>query len=732
MADRIEVLLEAERRGILPAEKREALAEARKRGLVPLAPVPMDALRPPERVPEASRESQWGMVGNDLRNAAKGLYRGLEGTAQAGAQLVVRNPGMLIGGSVAEALGQPDPMASIRQSVDDQAAASARTFQESPAGQSLAGKTGQFVGEVASTGPLGVAAVPARGAGLTSFITRSAAAGASGAAFQPVTEGDFGKSKLYQLVMGGTAGVGVAGGGRGLMALAERVGYAPNALAQLANVSNRRANGSRYALEGEQLATRTGVRMTPGQVSGGRIQTGLENMSRQSVFSADLAAQADTRVAEDAIAYINRTMDKISRDPASAATVGAEIQAATKSSVGRILTKREEVASQQFGAIERALAGRRFVGYDRTRKVLDDLVREYQGVATPEADRIVAQATAMRERLNGQHTLDEFQRQRSYFGRASQGDGSVFDDVNRSVNQRTARRIYAAMSDDLDVSASRLEGNVGAGIVPANFFDGQLQSSGGLAQALKEANANYRRFSQLAEGVKAHPIARLFGKDVRVDGEDWFNTLPPETVVSRLGNMSPTEIRMVRQYMEGASPEAWQSYKRLLVQNALDAAQTLPASHGARSLPFSAGTFLRTLGGDKPAKVRQLHEVFSAEEMAEIDDAFDVARRMGDSFGRNNSGTGPYNEVQSFLQSIRQRSVEAVASTGGEILGLRKIANVMLNSDGRRALIELSRLPPESRQAASLAGFLAGVMAGKQPVQPNEADGQQRQDGRGY
>lgn len=732
MADRLELLIEAERRGILTPEKREALAEARKRGLVPLAPVPTGSLGAPERVPVANPQSQWETVGDGLSNAAHGLYRGLEGTAQAGAQLAVRNPGMMLGAAVGESFGQPDPMAYIRQSVDDQAAASARAFEQSPAGQSVGGKAGQFVGEVAATGPLGFAALPARGASIPSFLTRSAVGGASGAAFQPVTEGDFGKSKLYQLMMGGTAGAGVAGGGRGLMALTERVGFAPNALAQLANTANRRANRSPYALEGEELAGRTGVRMTPGQVSGGRIQTGLENMSRQSVFSADLAAQADARVADDAIAYINRTMDKISRDPASAATVGTEIQAATKSSVGRILAKREEVASQQFGPIERALAGRKFVDYGQTRKVLDDLVREYQGVATPEADRIVAQATAMRERLSGQHTLDEFQRQRGYFGRASQGDGSVFDDVNRSVNQRTARRIYAALSDDLDASASRLEGNLGAGIVPADFFNGQVQSNGGLVQALREANDNYRRFSQLAEGVKAHPIARLFGKDVRVDGEDWFNTLPPETVVSRLGNMSPTETRMVRQYMENANPEAWQSYKRLLVQNALDAAQTLPASHGARTVPFSAATFLRTLGGDKPAKVRQLHEVFSAEEMAEIDDAFEVARRMGDSFGRNHSGTGPYNEVQSFLQSIRQRSVEAVASTGGEILGLRKIANVMLNADGRRALIELSKLPPESRQAASLAGFLAGVIAGQQPVEPDEANRQQYQNGRSY
>src|SRR3990167_4916874 len=102
MADRIEGLLEAERRGILPAEKREALAEARRRGLVPAAPVPMDGTRPPEGVPKSNGESQWTTVGRDLSNAAQGVYRGLEGTAQAGAQLAMRNPGMLAGAAVGD------------------------------------------------------------------------------------------------------------------------------------------------------------------------------------------------------------------------------------------------------------------------------------------------------------------------------------------------------------------------------------------------------------------------------------------------------------------------------------------------------------------------------------------------------------------------------------------------------------------------------------------------------
>jgi hypothetical protein len=723
MADNMELLLEAERRGLLPDDKKAALAEARKRGLVPMAPVPMDALKQPEpMMGDGQPLDQWGMLGGDLSNLAKGGIRGVEAAAQGGAQVAMRAPAISSFRAMTSAAGLPDNIGQVVQSVDDQAALSARQFSQSPAGQSVAGKFGEFVGATAATAPLAAASIPKKGAGVLEFLRKSAQAGAIGTLPAPVTGGDYLGEKTKQVLLGATVGAGVSGGLRGSMALAERVGYAPNALAQVSNVANKRANRTPYAQEGEELAERTGVRLTPGQVSGSRVQTALENMSRQSIFSADVAAMADEKLASDAIGFIDKAMDSITTNPASAATVGSKIQVASANAVGKITARREAVARQQFGPIEEALGDRKFVQYDNTRKSLDDLIAEYQAVQTPEARRIVKQAAELRDGLAQPQSLGDFQRQRSYYGKATQGKGTVFDEVDRTVNQSVARRIYAAMSDDLDASAAKLEGNLGAGIVPADYFKGQAQAGGNLAQALREANANYRRFSQLAEGVKAHPIARLFGKDIEVDGEDWFNTLPPEKVISRLDNMAPTEVRMVRQYMEGADPEAWQQYKRLLVQNALDEAQTLPASAGSRQVQFSAASFLRTLGGDKPAKLAQMKELFSAQEMRDIDDAFNVARRLGDRFGSNPSGTGAYNEVQSFLQSVKDRTGQALASTAGEALGLRKVANVMLEADGRRALMELSKLPPNSRRAAALLGYLSAVVAGQQTVYPDVQD----------
>lgn len=82
---------------------------------------------------------------------------------------------------------------------------------------------------------------------------------------------------------------------------------------------------------------------------------------------------------------------------------------------------------------------------------------------------------------------------------------------------------------------------------------------------------------------------------------------------------------------------------------------------------------------------------------------------MGDSFGKNFSGTGPYNEVMQasngFIDAFKNASIRAAAGTAAPIAGFNKVARMMVDSNGRKALIELSRLPPGSRRANDLAGL---------------------------
>jgi len=500
------------------------------------------------------------------------------------------------------------------------------------------------------------------------------------------------------------------------MAGAERV-YGPNAMAQLSNFATQGANKLQFAKEGEDLAQRTGVRMTPAQVSGSKVGTALENMSRQSIFSSDIAFQADKRVADDAIRYMDRVMDNVTKNPASEAVLGTQIQSTVRGAVEKIATKREEVARQQYGAIDKALNGRAFVRPVNAIREADAIIQQYSGIVTPEAKRIVQQAEALKQRLVAKQafTFSEAQANRGYYGKGARGGTNAFDEVSGDINRTIATRLFKAFDADMNESAAALGGK-GPGLVPHGTID--------LQQAIKQANDNYRQFSQLMENTKAHPIARLLGDDLKIDDVLQFNKVAPEKVIDRIGAMKPTEIGMVRDFMKQNSPEAWQQYKRLLIDRAMESARTLPTSAGGNVVPFNASRFIREMGGDKPAKIKQLNAIFDAHELKELDDAFAVARRLGDRFGYNGSGTGPYQEASKFFEAIKGRAYQAVVASAGEALGLGRIANVMLNADGRRALIEISKLPPQSRQAASLLGFLASLAAGQQSVKQERGNRQ--------
>jgi len=608
----------------------------------------------------------------------------------------------------------------MRETVDQRRQQFEQEKAAYPGSQSGAFRTGEFGGGMLATSPLAALSIPAKGAGFLSAVGRGAGLGGITAATQSVNGDNFAAEKAKQFVGGSALGAGIPAIGRGAIWTAERI-YGPNVMAQIANLANAGANKKPYAMEGEQLAKDTGVRFTPGQVSGSKMQTGLENMSRQSLFSADRAFQADKRTAEDAVRYVERLMDNITKNPASEAAVGAQVQSVTRAAVTKIADQREKIAAQQYGAIDQALGNRAFVQPNNAMAEADAIIKQYSGVVTPEAARIVKQAQELKAKLSGRtFTFTEAQANRGYYGKGARGSTNVFDDIAPDLNRTIATRLFKAFDKDIEHSAARLEnGNLGPGIVPQGYFKGQMGPGGGkLAQAVRDANANYKQYSQLIEATEMHPISRLFGDNIKIGDVVQFDKIAPEVVLNRLGQMHPSELHMVRNFMERNAPEAWQQYKRLIVERSLESAQTLPTSAGANTVPFNAALFMRAMGGDKPDKVKKLQAIFSADEFTEIDKAFQVARRLGDRFGYNGSNTGPWMEVQSLLDSIKKRSMQAVASSGGEIFGLRKIANVMLNADGRRALVQLSQAPPKSRQAASAVAFLASLIAGQNSPQP--------------
>lgn len=586
------------------------------------------------------------------------------------------------------------------------------TNQERIASQALTsswgGGIGGFIGDFVNTYPALPLSVAAKGAGAAKAIGQAATGGAIQGALQPVAQDG---ERLNNTALSAAFGGGLAGLGRAAMSIGENV-LPQNVTARALNFFNDRANAKPFAAEGEALARRTGIDLTPGMVSGSKSQTAVENMARQSVFSADTAFQADEKIANQAIANVNRIMDRITPNSASAQTIGNRVQETVDKAVGSVFDRREKMAKEQFGAIRRMVGDTPVVDFAKTKQLLRDIISENDvPAASGDVNKIRAQAQRMLNELEAQpaYPLDAARKARTSYGSAWAGKSNLLRNVAPDMNRTFGKRMWGAVSEDIDAAATRIDEAAGFGRnmpVPEGVT---VQRPSDL---LRAANEEYRNHSDLLKRLQQSPMRRLLGDKVDVDGFTSYS-LPPETVIKRINEMKPSELAQVRYFMERNEPQVWGQYKRMIVEDALATARTAPASAGANHVPFNANGFVKALGGDKPDKIEKLQATFDPSEMAEIMDALQAARRMGDKFGVNFSGTGPYGEVvqasNGFVDAFKNASLRAAAGTAAPIAGFNKVARMMVNSDGRRALIELSRLPPGSRRANDLAAYLTAT-----------------------
>lgn len=499
-------------------------------------------------------------------------------------------------------------------------------------------------------------------------------------------------------------------------ALAPSAAVAATSLANPANIVQRAANyastrpsAAGFTQEGRDLAARTGIDFTPGQLTGTKFQTGLENTARQSFFSADKAFQGDKKTADQAIAYLGRLMDNLNPGEVSAQGVGDKIQNTVRNVVKSLSDAREASGKQLYGDVEKIVGDAPIVQYNNTKGVLQDILQQYSDVPGAAAKTVRSQVQALLDDVNAKpaFSLDAARRARTSYGQAARRSGDIFENVNPQVQQTIAKRLYGAMSQDIDDTASAIN-HVEISQNPLQTQTGAItvNSGGNVGDMLRAANTNYKRYSQLIDGVENSPLSKLLGNDVVVDGNTISN-LAPEEVVKRMQGLQPSQLKTVVGALQKNNPEALQEYKRLLVQNAADTAMSLPTSAGANHVPLNAGGFIRALGGNKPDQVAKLRTLFSGQEMDQIDDAFSAMRRLGDKFGANYSGTAAQAEV---MNAVKNFSVRGIASTLGSVAGLRRVAGAIANSDGRQAIVALSKAKPgsvEERAAAKILNQIA-------------------------
>jgi len=649
-----------------------------------------------------------GMSTADKFIAAIG--QGMHSTAQGAEQLVAHYPWLVGPEAVVQSAFDPGWKDRIDTDVADSARMDRPLLNTSP------GQWGSLAGSAALTAPIG--GIGGGGAQSANWLGRAiqaikagAIGGAGAGAVTPVENAnDFGTEKLKQIGEGSALGAVVGGG-------LKQAGEITGALANAAKLPFRMAAGKPvveaaqegaapspakdFMTESDRLSQETGVPFTPGQSTGSKGLTTMEQKLRQSKDTADTVFAHDDQAAQALDDYINRMLNNTSKNARSPEETGDLVRTAIKNKIADIEGQRKTLADQQYGAIRQQIGGRPLIEPDNLRAALSDIATENGNIATPGAEALTRFANKTSD--SGLGDVNSLMSLRSYLSKVAGGQAKI---SGEGVDRKVARDLLGAIDNDLDANAEKLGGPVG--------------------DMLRTANQNYRNFSGQIDYLKKSPLGKLLGEDVTgtMTGDD-FNTIPPEKIVARVKAMTPSEVSVTKTMMQDASPEAWQAVKRRVIEDALEQSRNAAPSQGANTLAMQPTTFVRALQGNTPKGQAWAQSLLEPNELAQLRNAYDAALRLGDKTGYNFSGTGANLEgdVRRAATAAAAHSVTGLAALGASklagIMTNKQLAAAMVDPEGRNILLQLRTLGSGSNRSKQLAAQLAAITAEKEKNAPN-------------
>jgi hypothetical protein len=451
-----------------------------------------------------------------------------------------------------------------------------------------------------------------------------------------------------------------------------------------------------HAKEGLELEKETGIRLTHGGITGDAGINAVENAARQSFFTRNKVLKSDQEIAGQAIKRVEDIADKISATQYGPGPMGETVQSALTNAVKKIDILRDKNASIDYGKVRQIGGNQPIIAHTNTVTELRKIIDQYDNVAGGDAQKISNQAKAMLDRLTEKvpvpelparvtvdqlkaHqelvkigpttvpktvTVNEAQRTRSFYSKASAGTGNVFDDISPNLNRTLASRLARAADDD--------------------FLLAEKLGNGPVHKALSEANRNYAAHSKSLEYVQTSVLGKMLGKDVAdaaLTGARG-NTVAGEEVARKILTMHPSQAKTVSNILSQTAPHVLADTKAFVLRQALEKGMDIPGSAGANTIPLSYNKFIKALPKDDYLEAMR----FSPNEIIDIKRTQNAMLRAGDRTGWNPSGTAPMNQIIDTLKAIAGLSVKSVVSAAGPIVGLNAVAKAMASRGGRSAL----------------------------------------------
>ena len=654
--------------------------------------------------------------------------------------------GMHVGGAIGSA--SPEEVRAYDQRIKDEADIYNRDL-----GQTGAGKVGNFLGQAVTTLPVGEIGLPAKaiaagagpmvrlGTNALNALTKTGVQGAAINAAQPVEDvrqpqslsdvitgnqpkgEDFLPAKLGQAVEGAAIGAGgnlaLRGVGAGVEALANlpnaaiRAKAAPatieavneptpapavagSAMAPQAAVVSPADAVRTHIAEGEQLQNDIpGLTLTPAQQTGDKGLMMKEQKARQSSSTASqVFNEVDAPAAKALDDHIQRTIDTVSQNASTPGETGELVRTALNAQASKLDAARRAQAATDYGAVSQAAGNQPVIDPQNLRAALSDIKTEYGTSSTGSAKAFSSFADEQNKSDLG--NVDNLVKLRRDMSRVTGGKDSISGEGVDRVVAHSINRCHRQRS-----------GRIGAETRWHQRRRLAFNSEQKLSRRLAE--------NRLPESLAARQVARQgsHGRHQRLQ-----HHCARENHGAAQDNVARAEMSTTRALMQDVAPDVWQTAKAQVLQDALEQSRNTAVSKGANPLPMQPGEFQRALYGGSGAKAitsgkARIEAMFEPGELAEIQKSLGAVRRLGDMTGYNSSGTASQMEPElggAAMSALHGNFGTAASKATSAISGLltnQRVAAAMADPNGRKALLQLSKLPPEAAKARELTAYLA-------------------------
>ena len=373
--------------------------------------------------------------------------------------------------------------------------------------------------------------------GLAPMLGRVAAAGALGGGVAATHVAEPGESKLWQIAPSVALAGGIQGGIEAVSGLVRPLASTVTTKQQAAASGGLLKENPAFEA-GLALEQKTGVKLTPGELTGSRW---LSQMTPPSGF---LNARSKA-----AMRYFLQLRDKLSANPKPPVELARKFDDATADILDEMRRARKLVSDHKF-----AMFRKNVESVDAA--PLYEKMRQLSEAAVPGTTEgpIVALTRKLGKQLesgNGTLTAEQTLAWKERIDKLLAGKSNLFKDVDAAKQKWLGAQLEDALYKSLEVTADKAA--VSGRLAPAAL--------------LKDAVAWHKKMSQPINELRDSALGAIFGKQ-QLPSEA-VQKLTPEAAAAKLMELQPSQIRAVYKILNETRPDLINQYQATTLYNAM-------------------------------------------------------------------------------------------------------------------------------------------------------------------